>query len=92
MPKREINYDSLPDEAAKRDQAIKDIIAWIGPKKFKEVSSMVRNSEPPVTFGQFEVMCGIGGLEGYPVRVWAEDCGIEVPIPKPKDDSRTEES
>ena len=79
MPKTTINYDLLPDEATKKEQAIKDIISWIGPKKFKQLSSDIRRCDPPMTYAQFEFMCGMGGIEGYPVRVWAEDCGIEVP-------------
>ncbi len=65
-------------EAEKREQARKDIANWLGIKKFEDTTRAVRACEPKMTWEQFVMMCGIGGIQGYPVEVWAEDCGIEV--------------
>lgn len=84
-----IDYSKYP-EAEKRRKALQDIQNWIGIKKFDEQSKAIRSCQPPMTWPQFMLMCAIGGIEGYPVRVWAEDCGIELPPEEKKGDEPTE--
>lgn len=80
-----VDYSKYTDPAEKRQRALKDVKNWVGIRKFDKVSKQVRACQLKMTFAQFEMMCSIGGIEGYPVVVWAEECNIEIPQEVPQE-------
>ena len=73
---RTVKYEGTEEE--KKAKAIADLKDWLGKEKFESQTELVKASFPPLDWFQFSLMCDIGGIQGYPVRVWAELCGIKV--------------
>ena len=76
---RTFDYNVIADETKRKAKAISDIKDWIGPKKFVQITRDVKRCQPPMTGFQFAMMCELGGIQGYPVRVWAEQVGLTLP-------------
>jgi len=53
----------------KRDQAINDIKEYLGLKKFHQMNEQFK-AAGKIDAGQFEFICMVGGIEGYPVEAW----------------------
>ena len=73
---RSFDYNIITDESKRKAKAISDIKDWVGPRKFVKITRDVKRCVPPMSADQFALMCDIGGIQGYPVRIWAEQCGI----------------
>ena len=65
------SYEDLP-MPEKREKAMRDIKAYLGPKKFQELNNKFI-SAGKIDSGQFEFICMVGGIEGYPVQAWYEN-------------------
>jgi hypothetical protein len=74
MSHQNIKYEGT--DAEKRSKAIKDLKKWFGAAKFNKVSRDIVKCEPPITRQQLRNMASIGGAEGYPVDVWADQLGL----------------
>jgi len=70
-----IDYSKLEGQS-KIDTAIADIKSFLGIKKFKEVTGLVKECKPPMTGEHFEMMVSFAGIQGYPAQAWAEHCGL----------------
>ena len=71
---QDINYGNLA-EPEKSEKAIEDIKNWLGVKKFNWFEKTVRGDHF-VTFAEFELACGMGGIQGFPVKAWAKKLGV----------------
>ena len=76
-----INYNVIADVTKKEAKAIADVKNWIGHKKFVSIGRDVKRCVPAMSWNQFEIMCELGGIKGYPVSVWWESLGFVVPNP-----------
>lgn len=68
MTHRDIKYDRT-DESKARRAALKDVISWLGYKKYRSLTWEFRKAAP-MTVEQFGRYCWIAGIQGYPVNVW----------------------
>lgn len=75
-----VDYRLILDETKKKAKAISDIKNWLGPRKFTAQTRLVKRCVPAMTLEQFVIMCDLGGIRGYPVFVWAEQCGIDTSV------------
>lgn len=73
------DYSKIADPGKKRQYALEDIRQWLGIKKYEETTRNIRDCKPAMTWNQFQMMCMVGGIQGYPVTAWAEECGIFIP-------------
>lgn len=71
---KDIKYEGTDEE--KRAKALKDIEQWLGEAKFKEFGDRVRRCQPPATRREFRFALMVGGIQGYPVEVWADELGV----------------
>ena len=62
------HYKGMKPEE-KQAAAIKDIKMYLGDKKFNEMEARFKEAGA-VDPGQFEFICMVGGIEGYPVEAW----------------------
>lgn len=70
------DYDKISDPEKRKAKALADVRDWIGKKKYATVMRDVKRCNPAMTYSQFQLMCSFAGIEGYPVKVWAEECGL----------------
>lgn len=70
------NIHYTGEEAEKRAKALEDLKNWFGLEKFNSFSADVKACKPPLSREQFRFACMIGGVEGYPVEVWADELGV----------------
>lgn len=66
------NYIKLPDDK-KMMAAVKDIKEYLGMKKFYQMTEDFK-AAGKIDSGQFEFICAVGGIEGYPVEAWYKFC------------------
>lgn len=62
--KTTVDYSKSP---AKNFDAVEDIKKYLGPRKWKEVSPEMATV---TNVRQFDVLCGLAGIEGFPVVAW----------------------
>jgi len=63
----DIKYEGT--DKRKRAKAMKDLKNWFGAKRWRELNAVMANVH---NCEQFLMACSIGGVTGYPVRVWYE--------------------
>jgi hypothetical protein len=63
-----VDYKGMSPED-KQKKAVEDIKEYLGEKKFNEMESKFKEAGV-VDPGQFEFICMVGGIEGYPVGAW----------------------
>ena len=51
-------------------QALQDIKEWVGEEKYEKFVADLRSAKKQYTEDQFDIMLGIGGISGYPVRAF----------------------
>lgn len=85
------HYDD-PDPQVNKTKALADIEQWLGKKKFKSFAADIKLHQQSriVSRGEFRFALMIGGIEGYPVEVWADELGI--PPAESKDEVEVVES
>lgn len=69
-----IDYTDMPN---RQERAIEDIRNWLGAERFELILEQFRAAPAPLEFEQFELLLGIAGVSGYPVRalhrhIWPE--------------------
>lgn len=73
---REEDYSKIADETAKRAKAIEDLKQWFGLKRFEDFGKSVKATNPSMSRLTFIFAVSMGGAEGYPVEVWADELGV----------------
>ncbi len=66
-------------DGAKRAQALKDIEGWFGKERmvtFEASVKAIQESDEPMNRTNFVMTVWFGGVQGYPVQVWADKLGI----------------
>jgi hypothetical protein len=67
------------DTAEDRTKALSDIMDWLGSERFHSVSAILKR-ETHMPAEKFGFLCGLSGIEGYPVRAWYRHLyGVEMP-------------
>lgn len=75
---QEVDYSRERDPDAKRRAAVSDVKKWLGARKFREVTEAFGREPAPVEEEKFAFLCGIAGIQGYPVKAWRETLWPEV--------------
>lgn len=71
------DYKHYRDPANKRRHALLDIERFLGKARYEEISANMRAGAP--SYDWFIGACAVLlGIEGYPVRAWAEELGINL--------------
>ena len=63
-----VDYSKLQGEE-KQKKALEDICDYLGNEKFDSMNAKFLEAGA-IDPGQFEFICMVGGIEGYPVEAW----------------------
>jgi hypothetical protein len=79
-----IDYGVYTSEEEKHEAAIRDIKEYMTSAQYARLTAQIKSCQPPMTYSQFLFACGLAGIEGYPVKAWAKECGIKPLLNKTK--------
>jgi hypothetical protein len=74
-----IDYSQLTEDQ-KKQKAIDNVKFWFGAKYNTMKKAFTAEVKAGMTFDSFEIAMGFCGVTGYPVKSFAEECGMDKSI------------